>query len=120
MTSSALPIANARGRLSPEPVQAPPSGKAPWVVLPQPAAGSKVPAGPVTLEARARGEAPITKITFQLDGVAVAAALDRRDDTTWRGRASVQVKPGSHTVAVFVVDEKGRTGSYRWEFTAGP
>ena len=26
MTSSALPVANARGRLSPEPVQAPPSG----------------------------------------------------------------------------------------------
>jgi hypothetical protein len=26
VTSSALPIANARGRLSPEPVQAPPSG----------------------------------------------------------------------------------------------
>jgi hypothetical protein len=102
-------------------VQAPPpSGRAPWVILPQPAPGSRVPAGSVTLEARARGEAPISQIRIQLDGVAVQVAMDRRDDTTWRGRASAQVRPGSHTVAVFVVDEKGRTGSYRWEFVAGP
>jgi hypothetical protein len=99
-------------------VQPPASGKAPWVVLPQPANGSKVPAGSVTLEARARGEAPITQITFQLDGVAVQAAMDRRDDTTWRGQATTRVAAGTHTVAVFVKDEKGRVGSYRWQFTA--
>jgi hypothetical protein len=99
-------------------VQPPASGKAPWVVLPQPANGSKVPAGSVTLEARARGEAPITQITFQIDGVAVQGAMDRRDDTTWRGQATTRVAAGSHTVAVFVKDEKGRVGSYRWQFTA--
>jgi hypothetical protein len=101
-------------------VQAPPSGRAPWVLLPQPEPGSRVPVGPVVLEARARGEAPIKEIRFQLDGAAIQAALDRRDETTWRGRASARVAAGSHTVAVFVVDEKGRVGSYRWQFNAGP
>jgi hypothetical protein len=90
------------------------------VVLPQPAAGTKVPVGSVTLEARARGESPIVQILFQLDGVDVPAAMDRRDDTTWRGQATVRVNRGTHTVAVFVKDDKGRVGSHRWEFTAGP
>jgi hypothetical protein len=93
--------------------------RAPWVVLPQPEPGSKVTAGPLVLEARARGEAPITQIRLVLDGVALPVALERRDDTTWRGRASTRVTPGSHTVAVAVVDGQGRTGSYRWQFDAG-
>jgi len=92
--------------------------RAPWVVLPQPGPGSRVTAGPLALEALARGEASITKIHMVLDGVAVPVVLERRDDTTWRGRATTRVAPGSHTVAVTVVDGQGRTGSYRWQFDA--
>jgi hypothetical protein len=92
--------------------------RAPWVVLPQPEPGSRVTAGPLVLEARARGEAPITQIRLLLDGVALSVALEKRDDTTWRGRASTRVTPGAHTVAVSVVDGQGRIGSYRWQFNA--
>jgi hypothetical protein len=92
--------------------------RAPWVMLPQPSPGSRVTAGPLVLETRARGEAPITEIRLQLDGVALSVALERRDDRTWRGRATTRVSPGSHTVAVAVVDGQGRVGSYRWQFDA--
>jgi hypothetical protein len=108
---------------SPVPVaragQAASGTRAPWVVLPQPGPGSRVTAGPLALEALARGEAPITRIHMVVDGVAVPVALERKDDKTWRGRASTRVDPGSHTVAVTVVDGQGRTGSYRWQFDAG-
>ena len=82
------------------------------------APGSRVTAGPLVLETRARGEAPITEIRLLLDGVALSVALDRRDDTTWRGRAATRVGPGAHTVAVAVVDGQGRVGTYRWQFNA--
>ena len=94
------------------------NGRGPWVVLPQPEPGSRVTAGPLTLETRARGEAPITEIRLVLDGVSLSVALDRRDDTTWRGRATTRVTPGPHTVAVAVIDGQGRTGTYRWQFNA--
>ena len=93
-------------------------GRSPWVVQPLPQPGSRVTVGPVILETRARGEAPITEIRLQLDGVALSVAMERRDDTTWRGRATTRVGPGSHTVAVSVIDGQGRVGSYRWQFDA--
>jgi hypothetical protein len=97
----------------------PTTGRSPWVVMPQPGPGSHVTAGPLVLETRARGEAPITEIRLVLDGVPLTVALEKRDDSTWRGRASTQVRPGSHTVAVAVIDGQGRTGSYKWQFDAG-
>jgi hypothetical protein len=103
---------------TPTPSAAP--GRAPWVVMPQPEPGSKVAAGPLVLETRARGAAPIAQIRLQIDGAALQVALDRRDDSTWRGRASTRVAAGSHTVAVAVVDSEGRVGSYRWQFNATP
>lgn len=96
------------------------SGRSPWVVSPLPEPGSRVAAGPVVLETRARGEAPITQIRLQIDGVAVQVALERQNETTWRGRATTRVTPGPHTVAVSVVDGQGRIGSYRWKFEATP
>jgi hypothetical protein len=95
-------------------------GKAPWVVMPQPEPGSKVAAGPIVVETRARGISPITQIRLQIDGLTLQVALDRRDDTTWRGRASTRVAPGTHTVAAAVVDSQGRIGSYQWKFDATP
>lgn len=103
---------------TPTPTAAP--GKAPWVVMPVPEPGSKVAAGPLVLETRARGAAPITQIRLQIDGATLPVSLDRRDDATWRGRASTRVAAGSHTVAVAVVDSEGRIGSYRWQFNATP
>lgn len=94
------------------------TGRAPWVVSPLPEPGSRVAAGALAVEARARGEAPITQIRLVLDGAPLQVALERRDEKTWRGRASARVAPGTHTVAVTVVDSEGRTGSYRWQFTA--
>jgi hypothetical protein len=96
------------------------SGRSPWVVSPLPEPGTRVTAGPLVLETRARGEAPIKEIRLQLDGVAVAVALERQNETTWRGRATTRVAAGTHTVAVSVVDGQGRVGSYRWRFDAAP
>lgn len=96
------------------------SGRSPWVVSPMPEPGSRVTAGPVVLETRARGEAPIKEIRLQIDGVPVAVALERQNETTWRGRASTRVTAGTHTVAVSVIDSQGRVGSYRWKFDAAP
>ena len=96
------------------------TGRSPWVVSPLPEPGSRVQAGPVALEVRARGEAPIKEIRMQLDGVPVAVALEKLNETTWRGRASARVTAGSHTVSVSVVDAQGRVGSYRWKFDATP
>ena len=95
------------------------SARAPWVLLPHPEPGSRVAAGPLVVETRARGEAPITQVRLLLNGVALPLSLERRDDTTWRARAAARVGPGAHAVAVSVVDAQGRTGSYRWQFDAG-
>ena len=100
--------------------QATQTGRSPWVVSPLPEPGNRVPSGPVALETRARGEAPIKEIRMQIDGVPVAVALEKLNETTWRGRASARVTAGSHTVSVSVVDAQGRVGSYRWKFDATP
>jgi hypothetical protein len=93
-------------------------GRSPRVTLPQPAPGSRVAAGPLVLETGARGDAPLAQMRLVLDGVALPIAVERKDDKNWRGRTSTRVTPGSHTVAVSVVDGQGRVGSYRWEFSA--
>jgi hypothetical protein len=72
----------------------------------------------VVVEARGRGDAPIAEIRLELDGSALAVSLEQRSENTWRGYASTVVRPGQHVVRAFVVDDKGRTGSYRWTFDA--
>jgi hypothetical protein len=89
------------------------------VLLPLPEPGSQVAAGPLVIEARGRGVAPITEIRLELDGAPLAVTLDQRSDSIWRGQARVTVAPGQHTVRAVVVDERGRSGAYRWAFTAG-
>ena len=96
------------------------SGRAPWILLPLPAPGSRVPPGAVTIEARGRGDAPITAIRLDMDGAALPVALEQRGESTWRGFAVVSVAAGQHAVRATVVDDQGRTGSYRWSFEAGP
>ena len=97
------PEANTTVRTS----QAAQSGRSPWVVSPLPEPGTRVSAGPVLLETRARGEAAIKEIRMQIDGVPVAVALEKQNETTWRGRASARVTAGSHTVMVSVWMPRG-------------
>lgn len=97
-----------------------PGGRDPWVLLPQPEPGSRVAAGRVLLEARARGDAPISQIQLTLDGVALSVALDQRSEETWRGQAAATITPGRHVVNAIVVDAVGRSGSHRWSFEATP
>jgi hypothetical protein len=96
------------------------SGRAPWVLLPLPAPGSKVAPGSVTLEARARGDAPIAQIQLELDGAALSVNMEQRAENTWRGAATARVTPGEHAARVVVVDAEGRRGAYRWTFEAAP
>jgi hypothetical protein len=96
------------------------SGRAPWVLLPQPAPGARVAPGPQVIEARGRGDTAITAIRLELDGTALGVALEQRSESTWRGSASTQVAPGHHAVRATVIDDQGRTGSFRWTFDAGP
>jgi len=97
-----------------------PSGRAAWVLLPQPAPGSKVTPGPLVIEARGRGDLPITQIRLELDGAALPVSFEPRGEGTWRGSASTQIAPGAHTARAVVVDQSGRSGAYRWSFDAGP
>jgi hypothetical protein len=97
-----------------------PNARAPWILLPRPAPGSRVPPGAVTIEARGRGDAPITTMRLDLDGSALAVSLEQRSESTWRGFASTSVAAGQHAVYATVVDDQGRAGSFRWTFDAGP
>jgi hypothetical protein len=95
-------------------------GRAPWILLPQPAPGTQVSPGQVTLEARGRGDAAIKEIRLELDGAPLPVSLEQRGDSIWRGFASARVSAGQHNVRAVVVDENGRSGSFRWSFDAGP
>jgi hypothetical protein len=95
-------------------------GRSPWVLLPQPAPGSKVAPGSVVVEARARGDAPIATIQLELDGAALPAQVEQRSDSIWRGAATVRVGPGQHAARAIVVDAEGRRGAYRWTFEVAP
>lgn len=106
--------------VQPTPPTAETAGRAPWILLPQPAPGTKVAAGQVTVEARGRGDATITEIRLELDGAALPVTLEQRGDSIWRGFASTRVGAGEHAVRATVVDDKGRSGSFRWTFDAGP
>ena len=118
LTATALPplTATAVPRVTPTVVA---SGRAPWILLPQPEPGGRVAPGAMTIEARGRGDAPITGIRLELDGAALQVALEQRSESTWRGSARAQVSPGQHNVRATVTDKDGRTGSFRWTFDAG-
>jgi hypothetical protein len=95
-------------------------GRSPWILLPQPEPNAHVSAGPLTIEARGRGDAPITAIRLDLDGAALPVSLEQRSESTWRGVASTRVSAGQHAVRATVTDAEGRSGSFRWSFAAGP
>ena len=97
-----------------------PSGRAPWILLPQPAPDSRVTPGPVVIEARGRGDTPIAAIRLDLDGVPLNVSLEQRSESTWRGFANTKVTSGHHAVRATVIDEEGRSGGFRWTFDAGP
>ncbi len=98
----------------------PASGRAPWILLPSPAPGSRVAPGSVTIEARGRGDAPISAIRLEVDGEALPVSFEQRGEVTWRGFAQTRVAAGHHAVQATVIDERGRSGGYRWTFEAGP
>jgi hypothetical protein len=110
------PTATAQPTTAPTAVAA---GRNPWILLPQPQPGAKVSAGTVTLEARGRGDAPITAIGLQLDGGTLPVQMEQRSDSTWRAFTTARVNTGEHTVRATVTDADGRSGSFRWTFTAG-
>jgi hypothetical protein len=99
--------------------QATPAERPPWVLLPQPAPGAHVASGPLVLEARGRGDVPISEMRLELDGAALPVEMEQRSEAIWRAAANVQVASGRHSVKAFVVDAEGRTGSYGWSFDAG-
>ena len=97
-----------------------PSGRAPWILLPQPPPDSRVTSGPIVIEARGRGDTPIAAIKLDLDGVPLNVSLEQRSESTWRGFATTRVANGHHAVRATVIDEEGRSGGFRWTFDAGP
>ena len=106
---------------TPAPTSAPTAlanGRNPWILLPLPEPGARVTPGQVMIEARGRGDAPIKAMRLELDGAALPVALEQRSDSTWRGSTSARVAAGAHNVRASVTDAAGRSGSYRWSFTA--
>jgi hypothetical protein len=112
LATSGTPVAG-----TPTPVA---DGRAPWILLPQPAPGTRVAPGPLVIEARGRGDAAITAIRLELDGAPLSVALEQRSESTWRGFANARITSGQHVVRATVIDEAGRTGGYRWTFDAAP
>jgi hypothetical protein len=96
------------------------SGRNPWILVPLPEPNTRVSPGPLTIEARSRGDAPITAMQLDLDGAALPVSLEQRSESTWRGFATTRIGQGQHTVRATVTDAEGRTGSYRWSFAVGP
>jgi hypothetical protein len=96
------------------------AARSPWILLPQPAPGARVAPGPLVIEARGRGDTTITAIRLELDGASLGVSLEQRSESTWRGSSTIQVSAGHHAVRATVVDDQGRTGSFRWTFDAGP
>jgi hypothetical protein len=115
--AAVTPTPQPQGESTPTPA---PSGRAPWILLPQPAPDSRVIPGPVVIEARGRGDTPIAAIKLDLDGVPLNVSLEQRSESTWRGFANTKVASGHHAVRATVVDDGGRSGSFRWTFDAGP
>ena len=76
--------------------------------------------GPQVIEARGRGDSAIAAIRLELDGAALSVSLEQRSESVWRGSSTATVAPGQHAVRATVVDDQGRTGSFRWTFDAGP
>jgi hypothetical protein len=96
------------------------TGRNPWILLPLPEPGTRVQPGQVVIEARGRGDAPIKAMRLELDGAALPVAMEQRSDSTWRGSANARVAAGQHDVRASVTDAEGRSGSYRWSFSAAP
>jgi len=113
------PIATPTPEVQPTPIGVV-AARNPWILLPQPAPGTRVAPGQLVVEARGRGDVPIAAMHLELDGAALPVALEQRSESTWRGSASTRVSAGDHTVRATVTDADGRTGSYRWTFTAAP
>lgn len=121
VTSTAEPTRVMTPTSVPQPIAtAAPAGRAPWVLLPEPAPSSRVAPGPITIEARGRGDSTITALKLELDGAALPTSFEQRSESTWRAAANIPVSPGKHTVRATVVDDHDRTGSYRWTFDVGP
>jgi hypothetical protein len=126
-TLTALPVATATVVVVSTPTAVPPatstaatSARNPWILLPQPEPGAKVTTNQVVVEARARGDVAIKAMRLELDGAALSVAMEQRSDSLWRASASTKVAPGQHNVRAVVTDVEGRSGSYRWSFTAAP
>jgi hypothetical protein len=105
---------------SPTPAPTAASGRAPWVLLPQPEPGARVPRGAIVVAACGRGDAPIADIRLELDGAALHAQIEQRSDSIWLAQASTTVDAGSHAARAVVTDAGGRVGAYRWSFSVAP
>jgi hypothetical protein len=108
---------------TPQPTSIPtvaPAVRNPWILQPLPEPGGHVAPGAITLEARARGDAPIATIRLELDGAALPVSVEQRNESTWRGFVTTRVTPGEHSARAVVTDASGRSGSYRWTFSAAP
>src|SRR6266542_2905013 len=87
--STATPVPTIEATPRPSPTGVPDiAGRAPWILLPQPAPGTRVAAGQVTVEARGRGDATITEIRLELDGAARRQHLARLRGHARRRRAA--------------------------------
>src|SRR5437867_4456794 len=106
---TAVPLPQPTPATSPTPAA---SGRAPWILLPQPAPGARIAPGPLVIEARGRGDAAITAIRLELDGAALPVSLEQRSESTWRGFATAQISAGKHTVRATVIDDQNRSGGF--------
>lgn len=107
---------------SPSPVASPSPNTAPPIVRTiQPQANAQVPVGgPVTVGAVLVGRgADLASANLTVDGVGVAANVDRSNPRQWVVRVDQALSPGEHTARVLVTDTTGARGGFTWRFTVG-
>ena len=113
---TAAPAPTAQPTTAAKPTAVADGGRSPWVLLqagPTRTVSQRIRAG-----SAGQGDAAITSIRLELDGVAVPTTTEDRGGSTWRGFASVNVSTGKHSARAVVTDAQGRTGAYRWNFEA--
>lgn len=93
----------------------------PSVKNPQPLAGATAPRGEVTVGADVTGEADLKEVRLRLDGKPVQPVIVAHSQRRWSVSYQVVLARGPHEAVLTAVDQRGRTQTYQWRFTAsGP
>lgn len=106
----------------PEPVAiaSPSTGIYPIVSNVQPRPDSALPPGTIVIGARIIAAGNLVDVVTFVDGDPIPAALGARPGRTVNLSFTRELDLGAHEVRIQMLDERGQSNVYRWQFTVGP